>query len=252
MRLLPLSLAVWFGINLGLAPAIYSQPITKGTNKNIAPNENLVIEGVPPISTELANIVARYTQFRSASLSSWHPTKKEMLISTRFGDVAQVHQVKFPMGARQQLTFANERVSGASFQPTTGDYFVFSKDVGGNEFAQNYRYDLATGDITLLTDGKSQNGRGIWSAKGDRMLYGSTRRNGQDRDLYIIDPKNPQTDRLVVTNSGGGWGAVDWSKDERQAILQESISVNESYLWLLDLASGVKTRLTPSNSKFRF
>jgi dipeptidyl aminopeptidase/acylaminoacyl peptidase len=252
MRLLPLSLALWFGINLGVAPAIYAQSITKGTNENIVPNENLVVEGIPPIASELANTVARYTQFRSASLSSWHPTKKEMLISTRFGDVAQVHRVNFPMGARQQLTFASERASGASFQPTTGDYFVFSKDVNGNEFSQNYRYDLATGDITLLTDGKSQNGRGIWSAKGDRMLYGSTRRNGKDRDLYIVNPQNPQTDRLVVTNSGGGWGAFDWSKDERQAILQESISANESYLWLLDIASGVKNRLTPAAQKVSY
>ena len=247
MRLLPLSLAVLFGVQLGLAPAVYAQ--SSGT---VVPNENLVIEGIPPISNELADKVARYTQFRSASLASWHPTKKEMLISTRFGDVAQVHRVKFPLGARQQLTFATERVSGASFQPTTGDYFVFSKDVGGNEFSQNYRYDLATGNITLLTDGKSQNSRGIWSAKGDRMLYGSTRRNGKDRDLYIIDPQNPQSDRLVSTNTGGGWGAFDWSKDGRQAILQESISANESYLWLLDITSGVKTRLTPANQKVSY
>jgi dipeptidyl aminopeptidase/acylaminoacyl peptidase len=252
MRLLSLGLAVLFGLQGGLASAVYAQSGNKVSSETIIPNENLVVEGIPPIPNELANTVARYTQFRSASLSSWHPTKKEMLISTRFGDVAQVHRVKFPLGARQQLTFANERVSGASFQPTTGDYFVFSKDVGGNEFAQNYRYDLATGDITLLTDGKSQNGRGIWSAKGDRMLYGSTRRNGKDRDLYIIDPKNPQSDRLVVTNEGGGWGAFDWSKDGRQAILQESISVNESYLWLLDINSGVKTRLTPPNQKVSY
>ncbi len=252
MRLLPFALAVLFGVNLGLAPAILAQSKINSGSETIVPNENLVVEGVPPIPSELANTVARYTQFRSASLSSWHPTKKEMLISTRFGEVAQIHRVKSPLGARQQLTFANERASGASFQPTTGDYFIFSKDVGGNEFSQNYRYDLATGDITLLTDGKSQNGRGIWSAKGDQMLYGSTRRNGKDRDLYIIDPKNPQSDRLVATNSGGGWGAFDWSKDGRQAILQESISVNESYLWLLDIVSGVKTRLTPPNQKVSY
>ena len=33
------------------------------------------------------------------------------------------------------------------------------KDVGGGEFFQLYRYDLATGDMTLLTDGKSRNVR---------------------------------------------------------------------------------------------
>ncbi len=244
MRLRPLSLALFFAVQLGLSPVIYAQSIT--------PNENLVVEGIPAIPPELGRAVERYTQFRSAGLASWHPTKREMLISTRFGEVPQVHLVKFPLGARQQLTFASERASGASFQPTNGDYFVFSKDAGGNEFSQNYRYDFATGDITLLTDGKSQNGRGIWSAQGDRMIYGSTRRNGKDRDFYIINPRNPQSDRLLLENSGGGWGVLDWSSDQRQAIIQESISVNESYLWLLDVPSGVKTRLTLPGQKVSY
>jgi dipeptidyl aminopeptidase/acylaminoacyl peptidase len=244
MRLRPLSLALFFAVQLGLSPVIYAQSIT--------PNENLVVEGIPAIPSELGRAVERYTQFRSAGLASWHPTKREMLISTRFGEVPQVHLVKFPLGARQQLTFASERASGASFQPTNGDYFVFSKDAGGNEFSQNYRYDFATGDITLLTDGKSQNGRGIWSAQGDRMIYGSTRRNGKDRDFYIINPRNPQSDRLLLENTGGGWGVLDWSSDQRQAIVQESISVNESYLWLLDVLSGVKTRLTLPGQKVSY
>ncbi len=241
MRFQPLIFAAFFGVHLGLAPVVHAQSIT--------PNENLVVEGVPPIPQELGKAVERYTQFRSASLSSWHPSKREMLISTRFGDVAQVHRVKFPLGARQQLTFGSDRASGASFQPTQGDYFVFSKDVGGNEFAQNYRYDSATGDITLLTDGKSQNSRGTWSHQGDRMLYGSTRRNGKDRDFYVVDPRNPQTDKLLTQNSGGGWGVLSWSPDDRQVLVQEYISANESHLWLLDTQSGAKTQITPPGEK---
>jgi hypothetical protein len=121
MRLLPLSLAVLFGIHLGLAPAIYAQSTTKGSSEAIVPNENLVVEGVPPIPNELANTVARYTQFRSASLSSWHPTKKEMLISTRFGEVAQIHRVKFPLGARQQeiILFLAKMWAAMNFLRTT-------------------------------------------------------------------------------------------------------------------------------------
>jgi dipeptidyl aminopeptidase/acylaminoacyl peptidase len=244
MRLFPLTLTLFFGTNLGFAPLLHAQSIT--------PSDNLVVEGIPPIPNELATQVDRYTQFRSASLAGWHPTKRELLISTRFGDVAQIHRVSFPLGARQQLTFGAERASGATFQPKTGDYFVFSKDIGGNEFSQNYRYDIATGDITLLTDGKSQNSRGTWSRKGDRMLYSSTRRNGKDRDFYTIDPRNPQSNRLIIQNTGGGWGILDWSLDDRQALIQETVSANESYLWLLDIEAGTKRRLTPPNQKVSY
>jgi dipeptidyl aminopeptidase/acylaminoacyl peptidase len=210
--------------------------------------ENLVTEGIPPVPLSLVDRVNRYTNFRSASLQSWHPTRREMLISTRFGDVTQIHQVVTPRGMRKQLTFYPERVAGARFVPGNGQYFVFSKDIGGNEFSQNFRYDLATGAATLLTDGKSRNSLGPWSNKGDRMAYTSTRRTGKDNDFYVVNPLNPGSDRLVAQVSGGGWWALDWAPDDRTLLAIEYISANESHLYRIDLATGAKTRLTPEPS----
>src|SRR6187431_2878769 len=119
-------------------------------NKVIAPAENLVADGIPAISTSLAEDVRRYTESRPAHFADWHPSRREMLISTRFGNTAQIHQVKLPGGARTQLPFFGEPVSGASFEPVQGRYVIFAKDVGGNEFDQLYRYDVADGRITLL------------------------------------------------------------------------------------------------------
>ncbi len=211
----------------------------------ITPNENLVLDGLPPIPAAIAEEVGPYTEFRSAGLASWHPVRREMLIATRFGDVPQIHLVKIPGGARRQLTFFPERIQGASYQPTTGDYFVFSKDVGGNEFSQIYRYDLGTAKVTLLTDGKSKNDAGPWSNKGDRIAYTSTRRNGADADLYVVDPTSPSSDRKVAELQGGGWGPEDWSPDDKKLLVGEGISANESYLWLVDVASGEKSLITP-------
>ena len=149
----------------------------------IVPNENLVVEGIPKIPASLADTVERYTNFRSALLESWDPAKREMLISTRFGDTAQVHLLKMPGGARTQLTFYRDSVSGASFSHTKDDALVFVKDTGGSEFYQFYRYDVGTGNVTLLTDGKSRNVGAVWSYAGDKVVYGSTRRTGDDVDL---------------------------------------------------------------------
>jgi len=211
----------------------------------VVPGDNLVVEGIPAIPASLAESVERYTNFRSASLDSWDPAKKEMLITTRFGDTSQVHLVKMPAGARTQLTFYADRVSGAQFSPTRDDSFVFSKDVGGGEFFQLYRYDLATGDVTLLTDGKSRNTEPVWSYAGDKLVYGSTRRTGNDVDLWVVDPSNPKSDRMLAQMQGGGWSASDWSPDGKSILVQEEISANESYLWTLDASSGEKTLLTP-------
>jgi hypothetical protein len=65
-----------------------------------------------------------------------------------------VHQVAMPGGARAQMTFFGNRVSDASYQPHNRDFFLFRKDVGGSEWYQIFRFDVATGDVTMLTDGK--------------------------------------------------------------------------------------------------
>jgi dipeptidyl aminopeptidase/acylaminoacyl peptidase len=210
----------------------------------VTPNENLVVDGVPAIPTTLAAEVRRYTESRAAFLVDWHPSRREILIGTRFANTYQLHWVKMPGGARTQLTFFDEAVGGGSYQPRDGSYFVFGKDVGGNEFNQLFRQDLADGKVTLLTDGgRSQNGGVVWSRGGDRIAYGSTRRNGADRDIYLMDPANPSSDRLVSLVTGGGWGVLDWSPDDRRLLAIERISVNRANLWLIDATSGTKTPL---------
>ena len=211
----------------------------------IVPGDNLVVEGLPAIPSYVADDVGRYTEFRSAAISSWHPTRREMLITTRFADTNQVHQVKMPGGARTQLTFFRERATGGVYRPRTGTYFVFNRDTGGNEFFQYYRYDMADGVTTLLTDGKSRNTGWSWSNSGDQAAYTSTRRNGRDTDVYIINPSDPKSDRILLQLEGGGWTVLDWSNDDRQLVLGESVSINESYGWLVDVATGTKTLLTP-------
>jgi len=211
----------------------------------IVPNENLVVEGIPKIPSSLGETVARYTDFRGATLQSWDPVKREMLVSTRFADTNQIHQVKMPGGARTQLTFYTDRVVAASFPPVKDDFFIFSKDIGGGEFYQLYRYDVASGDVTLLTDGKSRNTDPVWSHAGDRLVYSSTRRTGNDVDLWEVSPADPKTDHMLARLDGEGWSALDWSLDGKKILVQEEISANESYLWTMNADNGEKTLLTP-------
>jgi dipeptidyl aminopeptidase/acylaminoacyl peptidase len=192
---------------------------------------------------------SRYTDFRTASVFDWHPKQHEMLVGTRFGDTVQVHRVTMPGGARTQLTFLPDRISGAQYHPHVGDYFIFSKDIGGGEWFQLYRFDVASGDITLLTDGKSRNLDVRWSNRGDRIAYASTRRSRGDLDFYVMNPADKSTDKMIVQNLGGGWSIADWSPDDKTLLIAEEISVNESYLWLVDVATGNKTLLTPKGGE---
>jgi dipeptidyl aminopeptidase/acylaminoacyl peptidase len=215
----------------------------------VAPPDSLVAENIPPIPASIAESVGRYTEFRAAGFRSWHPTKREMLIRTRFADTLQVHRVRMPLGARTQVTFFPDSVASASFQPTEGNYFLFTKDVGGNEFAQIYRYDLGSGDAAMLTDGKSRNSAPTWSNKGDRVVYTSTRRNRRDADFYVMSPTEAKSDRLVSESQAPGWSALDWSPDDSKVLLVQYVSANESHLFVMDAGGGERVRITPPPGK---
>jgi len=211
----------------------------------VVPGDNLTVEGVPPLPRTLVDDLRRYSEFRAAAFADWHPTRREMLIRTRFADTFQIHHVAFPGGDRRQMTFFPDAVGAASFQPTEGNFFVFSKDTGGDEFSQNYRHNIDDGQITRLTDGASKNSHGLWSHAGDHMVYTSTRRTGKDTDLYVVAPGDPGNDRLLAALEGGGWFGLDWSPDDSQVLVMEYVSVNESYLWRVEAGAGEKTLLTP-------
>jgi dipeptidyl aminopeptidase/acylaminoacyl peptidase len=214
----------------------------------LQPGTNLVLQHIPKPPLSLVDDVNRYTEFRRAVLADWHPTKHQMLIETRFGDTTQVHQVTMPGGDRSQVTFFRDTVHGATYPSESSDYFVFTKDKGGDEFFQKYAYSVGNKKVTLLTDGKSRNTGGVWSNRGNRYAYGSTRRNEKDVDVYLLDATNPSSDRLLCKLDGGGWAALDWAPDDRSLVVQEEISVNESRLWKVDTESGEKTIIAPKDT----
>src|SRR5882757_6297367 len=236
---LPISVA----ISLLFAASITAQEAV------ITPPESIAADSVPKIPASLAETAGRYGAYRSASLADWNPAKREMLIATRFGDTPQLHLVSAPGGERHQLTFYSDAVTNGRFHPNGGAYIVFSKDIGGGEWYQLYRYDIKTGEVTLLTDGKARNLMGPWSSKGDELAYMSTRRTGRDTDLWVMNPADPKTDHLLTKLEGGGWEPLDWSPDDKKILLAEELSINESYLWLVDTTSGEKTALTPRDAK---
>lgn len=201
----------------------------------------LVVDGVPPVPTELAAATRPYMEYRTATFLGWHPQDRSMLIATRFGNTAQIHRVAQPMGARTQMSFEGEPVTSGSWAPKTGDVLVVEKDVGGSEFYQ--LYTLKDGQLRLLTDGKSRNQFSTWSDDGSLIAYSSTKRNGTDSDLYVMDPRDPTTARMVAQVSGGGWAISAIAPDKKTALVGSYKSITNVDLYQLDLVTGAMTAI---------
>lgn len=209
-------------------------------------NENLVVDGIPPLSDEIIEKTAKYTDFRPTYLFSLHPHSKEMLVGTRpqGGQTLQLHSVATPSGPAKKLFNWNDRVLGATYEPVKGQYAVFISDKNGNEKYQFYYYDFVNEPV-LITDGQSRNNFGAWSFNGSTLAYTSSKRNGKDQDLYIIDPANPGSSHLVKEFSqGDSWGVMGWSADDTKLLMIEYLSPLQSHLWTVNIADGAMTRIT--------
>ena len=200
----------------------------------------IVADGIPAVPDALAERTRPYMEFRTAGLLGWNPARRSIAIATRFGNTAQVHEVARPMGMRRQITFEADAIAGASWAKRIGDVLVVQKDVGGSEFWQLYVLD--NGRLRLITDGKSRNEIKAWSHDGRLLAYSSTRRNGSDSDIYVVDPRNPSSNRLLAQVKGGGWALADFAPDGRSAVVAEYISVTKTNLHRVDVATG---RMTP-------
>ncbi|PKP93491.1 MAG: S9 family peptidase [Alphaproteobacteria bacterium HGW-Alphaproteobacteria-14] len=195
----------------------------------------MTAEDMPPIPLALAERARPYLEARGAGFAGWDPNARAVLISTRFANVSQLHRVEQPLGARTQISFEAEPVSGG-YAPSKGDVIIVGKDRGGDEYFQ--LHTLKDGRLTLLTDGKSRNGLNAWSKDGELVAYSSTARNGVDSDLYVMNPRDPASARMVYESQGGGWALIAFAPGNTAAYVADYNSVQDVDLYQLDLASG--------------
>ena len=227
--------------------------------KIIQPNPHLTVEGIPPISEDLAQRVSLYNDFRPRKLVDWHPQRREMLLSTRTKGVAvQLHLLRKPMGELEQLTDFPDPVREARFEPRNGSYIVFAKDEGGSEASQLFRLDMDTRKLTLLTDPSEKHELGEWNHAGNTLLFTSTqldktagaqRRKEVTTDLWLLDPMKPEQKRKIASLPGGGWFGFQWSPDDRRLVGINYKSANETSVWIIDAASGERTQVLPQAGK---
>src|SRR6516164_6109007 len=127
---------------------------------------------------------ARYLNIRGASAPSFSHNGKRLSFLTNITGVAEVWSVPITIHATtpswpDQLTFRNERVSGASYSPVD-DVLLVSADVGGNERDQLYLLSADGAVFTALTSQPETIHRfGGWAPDGSRIIYSSSERDSQ-------------------------------------------------------------------------
>lgn len=204
----------------------------------------LIYSGIPEIPEELRTDLQRYRNARSAGFQDWMEDGS-ILISTRFGETAQLHRVTAPGADRTQLTFFAEPVSNATTIPGT-DRFAYQRDVGGAENFQTFVSSLNGGDVAI-TEPNTRNGRPVFSDDGRTVFWNRVERGQSDYDILAMTLGDPGS-RRVVFEGTGQYSPLDVSPDGGRVLLSQYISALDSRLWILDLATGQVRRIRESTT----
>jgi dipeptidyl aminopeptidase/acylaminoacyl peptidase len=196
---------------------------------------NLIIEGIPEIPQWIDQKLLQYENTRETSLIGWSDHGQSILMMTRFAEAPQVHRVKMPGGAREQLTFFDEPIYNGQVRPGPEQGFLFSKDHGGSELFQLYYFDLDRHEVHRISDGQSKNGPGIWNKDGSAFVYTSTRRNAVDHDLYLVEFEGAQIKETCLMENTGLWYPIDWNPQGTAITVGHYRSISDNQLYQFDL-----------------
>ncbi len=196
----------------------------------------------------MAHEFSRYLKIRGAWGASWSPDGGRLSFLTEITGVPQVWEVSAGGPSwPEQLTFYEERVSGAEYSPTEGR-LLFGMDVGGNERTQ--LFVLEGGEVTDLTRAPDAiHYSGGFSPDGSRVAYTATRRNGTDFDVFVQRlGGEPET----VWEVAGYHTVSGWAPDGSFLVVSRHHSNLNNDLYRLDLESGEAALLTPHEGDARF
>ena len=204
-------------------------------------NGNLILEDVPAIPGSIKEDLSKYQNVRSAAFRGFNNQDEGLFISTRFGNVSQLHLVKSAGAARNQITYFQEPIGSVTMHPTKSS-IAFTMDKGGTENAQIYLLNPESSSTQMLTDGISRNGGPLWSNAGNHIAFQSTKRNGSSNDVWMMPVDNPQKSELILESPDGTWwGAADWSEDDSKVLIQNYISIANSKAYIVDLITKEKS-----------
>ena len=204
-------------------------------------NGNLILENIPHIPQSIKDDLSKFQNVRSAAFRGFRTDNDGLYISTRFGNVSQLHHVKSPGAMRNQITYFEEPIGSVAMHPVDSS-IVFTMDKGGTENAQIYLLEPSSSSIKLLTDGASRNGGPLISNSGKKIAFQSNKRNGSSNDVWILNLDAPKQNEIVIESlDGTWWGATDWTKDDSKLLIQNYISITNSKAYILDLKTKEKT-----------
>ena len=187
--------------------------------------------------------VARMAKVGFASSPTFSPDGSRIAFVTNISGVPQVWIMPATGGFPSLVTSFEDPVGFVTWSPN-GQWLAFNVAPGGGFNEQIYVVRPDGTELRRLTDGgKANNFLDGWSPDGRFIAFSSNRRDPSATDSYLIDVATGQS-RMVAQNRGIG-SIADVSRDGKYAIVSRLVNRGDNNLYLVRVADGKETLLTP-------
>lgn len=184
--------------------------------------------------------INRYLMAQGARSVSLSPDGQTIAFIWSVTGEPQLWRMPSAGGVPVQLTFGGG-ITFYAFTPE-GEAFVVGRDVNGNEREGFFLLSLdGTAERELLPASDAFRQLGDFSPDGTRAIYASTKRNGRDFDLYVVDMVSGEYE--LVFESEFGFFPVAWQPGGDLVIVAETRGEDASDVHLLNVQSREMTPL---------
>ncbi|MCU0681533.1 MAG: prolyl oligopeptidase family serine peptidase [Polyangiaceae bacterium] len=123
---------------------------------------------------------------------------------------------------------------------------LFAADRGGNELAQFYRLELASGQVELLTpEALGRDGPFLPELAPEQLVYSGRSPDRPETRIYRASSARSGPAEVLYTNEGAGF-LVDVSRDGRHGLFLSYRTHQDQRLLVVDLAAGSARPLYPA------
>jgi dipeptidyl aminopeptidase/acylaminoacyl peptidase len=191
----------------------------------------------------LTTAVTRMARVGQCTSPSFSPDGSRLAFVSDLNGIPQVWTVAAAGGWPDLVTALDDQISAVRWSPD-GAWLAFLLAPGGGMNQQVYLVRPDGSELRPLTaGGKETNWLDLWAHDGRALALASNRRTPAAMDAYLVDVASGAL-RLVAENQGIGT-MDDISRDGRWAVLNRMRQRSDNDLFLIDLANGTETRLTP-------
>lgn len=199
--------------------------------------------------------IAQFMDIVPINGGAFSADESKIVYNSRATGIFNAYEIDLKTGQEKQLTSSTSNAIFSQSYFPSDDRMLYTSDNGGNEINHLYVRNQDGSVIDLIQDSTAKAQFAGWSYNKKLMYYSSNSRDKKFFDLYSVQISGGETKvypSTLLYKNEKGLNPDAISNDDRYVALSETITTNNSNMYLLDTQSGAIKLLSPHEGNAQY